>query len=204
MPSGPSSRQRKLKSNGESSNKASGSGALKNGHKALRVWRGSRTTPTTMRSVQYRYAGRLNWRGLHDNDHADRGAETARDRYRRAGRRTTPERSQALLEICAIRYGLRITKARCRTQRKIGRNSLRSLLVVLFGPLSGSDLYRLCAIITVMSNQDDDAAARFRRQAEEAREQAATALSPLDKEAWLRLAEDWLKLAVSVDGRSKG
>jgi hypothetical protein len=55
-----------------------------------------------------------------------------------------------------------------------------------------------------MSNQDDDAAARFRRQAEEAREQAATALSPLDKEAWLRLAEDWLKLAVSVDGRSKG
>jgi hypothetical protein len=46
-------------------------------------------------------------------------------------------------------------------------------------------------------------AARFRKQAEEAREQAAKAISPLDKEAWLRIAEEWLKLAVSVEGRSR-
>jgi len=32
-------------------------------------------------------------------------------------------------------------------------------------------------------------AARFRKQAEEAREYAAKAISPLDKEAWLRVAE---------------
>ena len=46
-----------------------------------------------------------------------------------------------------------------------------------------------------------DDAARFRKQAEEAREQAAKAISPLDKEAWLRVAEEWLKLATSADGR---
>jgi hypothetical protein len=32
-------------------------------------------------------------------------------------------------------------------------------------------------------------AAKFRKQAEECREQAAKAVSPLDKEAWLRVAE---------------
>jgi hypothetical protein len=48
-----------------------------------------------------------------------------------------------------------------------------------------------------MSNE----AARFRKQAEEAREHAAKAISPLDKEAWLRVAEDWLKLASSADDR---
>jgi hypothetical protein len=35
-----------------------------------------------------------------------------------------------------------------------------------------------------------DDAARFRKQAEQCLEQAAKALSPLDKEAWLRVAED--------------
>jgi hypothetical protein len=34
-----------------------------------------------------------------------------------------------------------------------------------------------------------DDAARFRKQAEECREQAAKAVSSLDKEAWLRVAE---------------
>jgi len=48
-----------------------------------------------------------------------------------------------------------------------------------------------------MSNE----AARFRNQAEEAREYAAKAISPLDQEAWLRVAEDCLKLASSADGR---
>jgi hypothetical protein len=43
--------------------------------------------------------------------------------------------------------------------------------------------------------------ARFRKHAEECREQAAKAISPLDKEAWLRVAEEWLKLASSVESR---
>jgi hypothetical protein len=38
-------------------------------------------------------------------------------------------------------------------------------------------------------------AERFRKEAEECRELAENAMSPLDKEAWGRLAEDWLKLA---------
>ncbi len=51
-----------------------------------------------------------------------------------------------------------------------------------------------------------DDAARFQKQAEEARDHATRAFSPLDKEAWLRVAEDWLKLAVSVEKweRQKG
>jgi hypothetical protein len=47
----------------------------------------------------------------------------------------------------------------------------------------------------------EDDAARFRKQAEECREQAAKAFSPLDKEAWLRTAEEWIKLAMSVEKR---
>ena len=49
----------------------------------------------------------------------------------------------------------------------------------------------------------DDEAAKFRRQADESREQAAKAVNPLDKEAWLRTAEEWLKLAVSTEGRHR-
>jgi hypothetical protein len=48
-----------------------------------------------------------------------------------------------------------------------------------------------------------DDAARFRQQASECREQAAKAVNPIDKEAWLRVAEDWLKLATSTDERRK-
>jgi hypothetical protein len=44
-----------------------------------------------------------------------------------------------------------------------------------------------------------DDAIMFRKRAEDAREQAAKAISPLDKAAWFRVAEDWLKLAVSVE-----
>jgi hypothetical protein len=47
-----------------------------------------------------------------------------------------------------------------------------------------------------------DDAVRFRKKAEEAQVQAgraARAYSPLDKEAWLRVAEGWLKLAVSAE-----
>ena len=36
---------------------------------------------------------------------------------------------------------------------------------------------------------------RFRSKATECRHLAETAINPLDKEAWLQLAEDWIKLA---------
>jgi hypothetical protein len=49
-----------------------------------------------------------------------------------------------------------------------------------------------------------DDSARFRKQAEVCLEQAAKAISPLDKEAWLRMAEEWFKLAVAGDGKPKG
>jgi hypothetical protein len=39
-----------------------------------------------------------------------------------------------------------------------------------------------------------DNADRYREKAKEATEQAAKVLSPLDKEAWLRIAQEWLKL----------
>jgi hypothetical protein len=48
-----------------------------------------------------------------------------------------------------------------------------------------------------------DDLARYRKQAEDARYHAAKTVSPLDKEAWLRIAEDWLKLASSLEGRHR-
>jgi hypothetical protein len=46
-----------------------------------------------------------------------------------------------------------------------------------------------------------DEATRFRKQAEEARQHAEKAISPLDKEAWLRVAGEWIKLAESAEAR---
>jgi hypothetical protein len=51
---------------------------------------------------------------------------------------------------------------------------------------------------------NDDAVARFRKQAEECRPQAEKAISPLDKEAWLRVAGEWIKLAQSAEERRNG
>lgn len=39
----------------------------------------------------------------------------------------------------------------------------------------------------------------FRKQAEEARQTAARSLKQEDKVFWLRLAEDWIKLAQQAD-----
>lgn len=50
-----------------------------------------------------------------------------------------------------------------------------------------------------MSNGD---ANRFREEADECRKLAQKARTPRDKEAWLRLAGDWLKLADAIDGSS--
>jgi hypothetical protein len=41
----------------------------------------------------------------------------------------------------------------------------------------------------------------FASRPRNAGEQAAKAVNPIDKEAWLRLAEEWLKMASSVDAR---
>jgi hypothetical protein len=60
----------------------------------------------------------------------------------------------------------------------------------------------LFTIVHYLVGMSDDAD-RFRKQAEDCREQAAKAMSPLDKEAWLRVAEEWLKLALSVESRRK-
>jgi hypothetical protein len=45
-----------------------------------------------------------------------------------------------------------------------------------------------------------DDADRFRKQAKECRQQAEKAISPLDEEAWLRVAGEWIKLAQSAEG----
>jgi len=39
----------------------------------------------------------------------------------------------------------------------------------------------------------------FRKLAEECREQAAKAVNPVDKQQWLRLSEEWLKLAQAAE-----
>jgi hypothetical protein len=43
--------------------------------------------------------------------------------------------------------------------------------------------------------------ARFRQQATECRQQAERAINPFDKEAWLHLAGDWIKLAQDSERR---
>jgi hypothetical protein len=49
-----------------------------------------------------------------------------------------------------------------------------------------------------MSSNDAD---RFRQQADECREQAERAMSPLDKERWLRLAGNWITMAQEAENR---
>jgi len=48
----------------------------------------------------------------------------------------------------------------------------------------------------------DTEADRFRKQAEDARQMAAKAISPLDAATWLRIAEEWLRLAQAADKRA--
>ena len=43
--------------------------------------------------------------------------------------------------------------------------------------------------------KSETAANRYRREAEECRQNAEKAMRPVDREAWLRLAADWAKLA---------
>jgi hypothetical protein len=47
----------------------------------------------------------------------------------------------------------------------------------------------------------DEDIARFQQKAEECRQQAQNSLSSFDKEAWLRLAVDWTKMAQEIRRR---
>jgi hypothetical protein len=47
------------------------------------------------------------------------------------------------------------------------------------------------------------AADQYRQEAEECRKLAESAVSQPDKEAWLRLAADWVKLAESAEQRRR-
>jgi hypothetical protein len=47
-----------------------------------------------------------------------------------------------------------------------------------------------------------DDTARFRKEAEDARQQAERAISLLDKEAWLKVAGEWIRLARNAEARS--
>jgi hypothetical protein len=49
----------------------------------------------------------------------------------------------------------------------------------------------------------EDEAARYREQAEECLQQAEKAISPLDKETWLRMAGERIKLAQSAEQRGR-
>ena len=42
---------------------------------------------------------------------------------------------------------------------------------------------------------------KFRREAEECRRNAEQAMKPVDRDAWLRVADDWMKLARGEDLR---
>ena len=44
---------------------------------------------------------------------------------------------------------------------------------------------------------------RFRKEANECREFAASAVNPLDKETWLPLAVEWQKLADEAEKRTR-
>jgi hypothetical protein len=49
-----------------------------------------------------------------------------------------------------------------------------------------------------------DEAANFRKLAEGCRQEAAAAVSAVEKQRWLRLSDEWLKLAQSADRGSSG
>ncbi|MBR0975666.1 hypothetical protein [Bradyrhizobium japonicum] len=71
---------------------------------------------------------------------------------------------------------------------ELARATIAKVSVVVGGSLYYPD---------AMSEQD---VARFRAQADECRQLAERAVNPLDKEAWLRLAGEWIKLAQNAEG----
>jgi hypothetical protein len=45
----------------------------------------------------------------------------------------------------------------------------------------------------------DEDITRFRKQADECRQQAEHCINPLDRDAWLRLAGEWVTLAQDIE-----
>jgi hypothetical protein len=54
-----------------------------------------------------------------------------------------------------------------------------------------------------VAQMPDSDADRFRKMADECREQAERAHSALDKERWLRLAGNWITMAQEADKRDR-
>lgn len=54
-----------------------------------------------------------------------------------------------------------------------------------------------------VAQMPDSDADRFRKRADECREQAERAHSPLDKERWLRLAGNWITMAQEAEKRER-
>ncbi|WGR73690.1 MULTISPECIES: hypothetical protein [unclassified Bradyrhizobium] len=46
-------------------------------------------------------------------------------------------------------------------------------------------------------------AERFRKEAEECRQMAARAINPADRDGWLKLADDWIKLASEAERKER-
>jgi hypothetical protein len=61
----------------------------------------------------------------------------------------------------------------------------------------------ICRLAISRLGRMSDDATRFRKQAEEARDYASRVHGPLDREAWLRVAEEWIKLAESAEARRR-
>ena len=63
-------------------------------------------------------------------------------------------------------------------------------------PAEPNSLFRIIPV--AMTDTDAD---RFRKKAEECSQQAERSVSQLEKEHWLRLAADWIKLAENAEER---
>lgn len=88
---------------------------------------------------------------------------------------------------------------RCTDASSSAPSVRRGLVSVRALAVRGAFLYRHpLQFRTVTADAD-----QFRKQAEECRQLAGTALKAVDKAFWLRLAEDWLKLAQEADKPTK-
>ncbi|MEK9285264.1 hypothetical protein MTR72_37620 [Bradyrhizobium sp. ISRA442] len=57
-----------------------------------------------------------------------------------------------------------------------------------------------CTLLAAMPKTD---AERFRKEAEECRQMAARAINPADRDGWLKLADDWIKLASEAERKER-
>jgi hypothetical protein len=65
----------------------------------------------------------------------------------------------------------------------------------------GIALQRVKARDNQVSLMTEDDTEQFRQQAEECRREAEKAITPWTREAWLKLAADWLRLAQDIVAR---